>query len=184
MLGNAFTRSVRYRWFAGAVATGTAPGGTSIDAPGTATALFRAALGAVAVMAVVRLEFHEPPIVALVTLIVAAWLCLGSLFDVAAVKLMRLAASMRRGPSIPLRFSGPTGRFLLRRLSRSRVEVRAGSELVAEVAIHDLGDELVVYDVAPLAEAELPELGSAIGQAMELMVAASRTEGGHHNPFE
>lgn len=184
LLEQAPTRRARYRWVAGAPDPGMASGATTRTARATIVALVRAVLGAGTVLAIVRLDIWEPSHIAVPTLLAAAWLCAASLLHLAGLELTRLTAPVRRGPGIPLRFAGSTGRFVLRRLGRARVEVRAGSEVVAEVVADDLGDELVVYDVESLSEAELPELGSAIGQAMEMTVAATRTGTGYQNPFE
>jgi hypothetical protein len=136
------------------------------------------------VLAIVRLEIREPPAVALAALAAGAWLCLASLFDAAAMVVMRLASRDPQSPPIPLRFAGSTGRFVLRRWERSRVEVRAGADIVAELLTDQRGDELVVYDVASISTAELPDLGSAIGQAMEIMATDAQSEGDGYPPFE
>ena len=183
MLQQASARRARFRWFAGAADPLPAAIRPTMTRPALANAVFRALVGGVAVFLIVRLEIGEPPAVALAALVGGAWLCLASVFDIATRVLMRLAAPLRRGPSIPLRFAGSTGRFVLRRLGRSRVEVRAGSEIVAELVADHGGDELVIYDVASISPAELPELGSAIGQAMQIAALAARGAG-RRTPFE
>ena len=65
---------------------------------------------------------------------------------------------------IPLRFSGPTGRFTLRRRGDGRhVEIVSEGVVLAEVKATDLQDEIEFQAVPPDG---LEELGSAIGQAI------------------
>jgi len=144
--------------------------------------LIRAALGLAVLLIVLGLPAVEPLHLVLVTLL-AAWLAVASLLHHAALGLSHWDRSRIRAPRIPLRFGGSTGRFSLRRIDRGRkVVVTNGPEVVAEVIAADAGDEVVVYDIAA-SGTELDDLGSAIGQAIEITVAA-RTRERHHLPFE
>lgn len=95
-----------------------------------------------------------------------------------------LAASLRRYATlgsepavvrirwIPLAFAGDLGRFHVRpRGDGRRVEVRAGSLVVAEALATDNGDELLIDFDAAL-DSELEAFGTAIGQAIDMVVAA------------
>ena len=74
--------------------------------------------------------------------------------------------------TIPIRFSGNPGRFrLVQRGDGRRVEVRAGSEVVAEAIATDERDELVVM-LDGVEDSELDELGAAIGEAIEMVAVA------------
>lgn len=184
MLQQASARRARYRWLADATNPLAAAVASTTTRPMLANSLFRAIVGGMTVLAIMRLEIREPPAVVLAALAAGGWLCLASLFDAAAMVLMWLASRDLQNPSIPLRFAGSTGRFMLRRWERSRVEVTAGSAVVAELVTNPRGDELVVYDVASISAAELPDLGSAIGQAMEIMATDAQSEGDAYPPFE
>ena len=97
------------------------------------------------------------------------WLCIASLIQYAA---LRTKSSRKPIRWIPLRFSGDLGRFELRpRGDGRRVEIRAGSEIVAEAIASDEGDELVV-DLEATSDAELEAFGAAIGQAIAMVAAA------------
>ncbi len=97
------------------------------------------------------------------------WLFAASLIHYAA---LRSEPALGRIRWIPLRFTGDLGRFHLRpRGDGRRVEVRAGSQVVAEAIANDDGDELLVdFDAA--SDSELEAFGTAIGQAIEMVVAA------------
>ncbi len=98
------------------------------------------------------------------------WLCIASLIRYVALR----TESSSREPIrwIPLRFSGDRGRFELRpRGDGRRVEIRAGSEILAEAIASDDGDELVL-DFEAIGDAELEAFGAAIGQAIEMVAAA------------
>lgn len=175
MLGATSASRGRYRWVAGETDAGPPPAPGGLRSPAVTQTLFRALVGGAALVVVIQFEAYEPRHLAVATLLGAAWLCTSSLVHFAALRLVRWSHAIRRSPTIPLRFAGPMGRFTLRRLDRgTRVEVRAGIDLVAEVTAADGGDEVVVYDGEVLSEIELPELGSAIGQAMEITAAADR----------
>lgn len=97
------------------------------------------------------------------------WLCIASLIRYVALS---TESSREPIPWIPLRFSGDRGRFELRpRGDGRRVEIRAGSEIVAEAIASDEGDELVL-DFEAIGDAELEAFGAAIGQAIEMVAAA------------
>jgi len=171
----------RYRWLAGS-ATARAAGTRVLSARAqladplwrrrAAKPLLRALLGLVALMVIVRLPAVEPLHLVVVTLL-ATWLCFASVLHQVALWLARWGWFHARAPRIPLRFDGSTGRFSLRRFDSGRkVVVTDGSEVVAEVIAADAGDEVVVYDTEAVTDAELDELGSAIGQAIEITVAA------------
>ncbi|MGH2383939.1 MAG: hypothetical protein ACRDGB_02655 [Candidatus Limnocylindria bacterium] len=175
MLGATSVSRGRYRWVAGSAdaTLPTTPGG--LRSPAVTQTLFRALVGAAALVVVLRFEAYEPRHLALATVLGAAWLCTSSLVHYTALRVIRWSYAMRRAPTIPLRFAGPTGRFTLRRLDLgTKVEVRAGIDLIAEVTAADDGDEVVVRDVGTITATELSELGSAIGQAMEITAAATR----------
>ena len=74
--------------------------------------------------------------------------------------------------SVPLRFSGPIGRFRLRPYGDGRrIEVRAGSQVVAEVNAADDGDAILL-NPETVADSELDAFGAALGQAIEMAAAA------------
>lgn len=185
MIGRASSRPPQFRWLAGAAAGASAR--LSSGGPGrraTVQAVLRAALGVVALFVVTSLGTYEPQHIALVVLLGAAWLLTSSVVHLAALRIGGWLRSVRLAPTIPLRFTGSMGRFVLRRLERgARVEVHAGMEVVAEVVAGESGDEVLVYDIAGVAESELPELGSAIGQAIEITVAATKASS-RNLPFE
>jgi hypothetical protein len=95
-----------------------------------------------------------------------------SLITYFGMRLQESQTTMGRRAPIPLRFSGPTGRFALRARGDGRtVEVIAGPQVVAKVIAADLGDEIVLHADA-VTDNELEDLGSAIGQAIEMAAAA------------
>lgn len=175
MIGATSASRGRYRWVAGSTDAGPPATTGGLRSPAVTQTLFRAMVGAAALVVVLRFEAYEPRHLAVATLLGAAWLCTSSLVHYTALRVVRWSHAMRRAPTIPLRFAGPTGRFTLRRLDRgTRVEVRAGIDLIAEITAAGAGDEVVVHDVGTMATDELPELGCAIGQAMEIAAAATR----------
>jgi hypothetical protein len=184
MRGYTSTPSAWFRWVAGAVDRSSAATPPALTRVETANALFRTGVGAVAVGAVVLLDMSNPPLLAAGTLIAGGWLFLGSAVHLAVLWLTGVTPHALTARRIPLRFTGPTGRFVLRRTGRSHVEVRAGHAVVAELKADGGQDELVVYDVASLSAEELSDFGSAIGQAMDMVVAGSRSRGWHHSVFE
>jgi hypothetical protein len=135
-----------------------------------ATPLIRAALGAFVVLMIVLLPSQEPWYLAWGAALLGGWLCVASLLSYFTPRLPNRHGSPEpdgpKRPTIPLRFSGSTGRFVLRvRGDGRRVEVRAGPEIVAEVIAADSGDEIVVYpDEVP--DDDLEHLGSAIAPAI------------------
>lgn len=109
------------------------------------------------------------------------WLFSASLIHYAA---LRSEPALGRIRWIPLRFTGDLGRFQLRpRGDGRRVEVRAGSQVVAEAIANADGDQLLVdFDAA--SDSELEAFGTAIGQAIEMVVAADGDcpDGQRHRP--
>lgn len=177
MLDATSATRARYRWVADAARAPIDAGRAGLRSSAVTQTLFRVLVGGAALIVVLRLEAYEPRHLAAATVLCAAWLCTSSLVHYAAMRLVRWSHALRRAPSIPLRFTGPMGRFTLRRLDRgTRVEVRAGVDLVAEVVAARGRDEVFVYDGEVLSEAELPELGSAIGQAIEISASATRRQ--------
>ena len=109
------------------------------------------------------------PIQHQVAALLGTWLCIASL-----IRYVGLRAESSREPIrwIPVRFSGDLGRFELRaRGDGRRVEVRVGSEVVAEAIASDEGDELVL-DFEAASDSELEAFGAAIGQAIEMVAIA------------
>jgi hypothetical protein len=136
------------------------------------TALSQALLGAAAVLIALLVPTRELGPLVWGAALLALWLCAASLISYFGMHLPRPPTTLSGGRSIPMRFSGPTGRFALRRRGDGRkVEVTAGPLVVAEVTASDLRDEIVLHaDGVP--DEELPDLGSAIGQAIEMAAAA------------
>jgi hypothetical protein len=134
-----------------------------------ATALGRALEGAVAVL-LIALIFRNAPAIAMLAALLPLWLMVASL--IAYVGARHPAREGVRGqPAIPLRFAGPMGRFSLRRRGDGRhVEVLATGTVVAEVRATDLRDEIDFHVL--VAPDEAADLGSAVGQAMEMVSAA------------
>ena len=119
---------------------------------------------------VVALVTPAASTIRLAVALIGAWLLFASLIRYAAL-LRRLQMPTFRRP-IPIRFGGNLGRFTLRaRGDGRRVEVRAGTEVVAEAVATDERDELVV-DLEVVDDAELDALGSAIGEAIEMVAVA------------
>jgi hypothetical protein len=102
--------------------------------------------------------------------LIGVWLLFAATIRYAAIRRGLPIPTFRR--PIPIRFGGNLGRFTLRaRGDGRRVEVRAGTEVVAEAVATDERDELVV-DLEAVDDAELDALGSAIGEAIEMVVVA------------
>ena len=136
-------------------------------------ALSRAVLGAVPLLLVALVPpIDRWPPVWLPAALLGLWLLVASFITYLRQALPHGSVTMPRRPLIPLRFSGPTGRFALRqRGDGRRVEVIAGPQVVAEVIATDVRDEIVLNaDTVP--DVELSDLGSAIGQAIEMVAAA------------
>ena len=133
-------------------------------------ALSRAVLGTVPMLlAALAPDPHAWLLNWLPATLLGLWLSAASLVSYFT---MRMGTAKWTRPLIPLRFSGPTGRFVLRRLRNGRrVEVVAGPQVVAELTATDVGDEIVV-NAGMVSDAELGDLGSAIGQAIEMVAAA------------
>lgn len=141
--------------------------GPASTTPGQA--IFGAILGALFVLIIAMVPLQPWQLNAAGLL--GAWLCLGSLITYWSMIVERTTPA-ETPRWIPLRFSGPTGRFRLRpRGDGRRIEVCASSQVVAEVIAADSGDEIVLGP-NPIAECELDEFGTALGRAIEMAVAA------------
>jgi hypothetical protein len=97
-------------------------------------------------------------------ILLALWLCFASVLAYAARHGTRSRAP---GTSpIPLRFSGPTGRFTLRRQGDGRhVQVVSEGVVLAEVRATDLQDDIELHAVP---SDGIEDLGSALGQAIQV----------------
>ncbi|MGI8830446.1 MAG: hypothetical protein ACR2I5_11840 [Candidatus Limnocylindria bacterium] len=144
---------------------------TASDGGASRDAIFRIAVAIGVMTTIVGFGAWDPITVAVPTLLVGVWLGIGA--GIHAVQLIsaRSRAALAAIPSIPLSFAGPTGRFALRRRDRARIQVVAGEALVAEIVANDQGDELVIYEMPDDDESGLIELGSAIGQAIDIAAA-------------
>jgi hypothetical protein len=112
---------------------------------------------------------RSAPAIALVVALLPLWLSIASL--IAYVGMRDTARHEVQRPPIPLRFSGPMGRFSLRRRGDGRhVQILAAEAVVAEVRATDLRDEIDFHLV--VAPEETADLGSAVGQAIEIVSAA------------
>lgn len=132
-------------------------------------ALYRAVLGASFVLVIALLPVWSSKLYSVALL--GVWICFASLIRYAALVAERPSPPESRR-WIPLRFSGPIGRFRLRpRGDGRRVEVRASLQVVAEVIAADAGDEIVL-DPEGVADSELEAFGTAIGRAIEMVAAA------------
>jgi len=149
--------------------------------PATTTprlALFHAALGASFVLVIVLVPIWPWQLYSIA--LVGIWICFASLIRYAALVTQRPAPSESRR-WIPLRFTGPIGRFRLRpRGDGRRVEVRASSQIVAEVIAADGGDEIVL-DPEAVADSELEAFGTALGRAIEMAAAADEDRPAERN---
>lgn len=146
-------------------------------------ALSRAVLGAVPLLLVALVPpIDRWPPVWLPAALLGLWLCAASMVSYFSMRVSRPGMARWTRPLIPLRFSGPTGRFALRQRGDGRkVEVIAGPQVVAELTASDDGDALVVHaDMVP--DAELGDLGSAIGQAIEMVAAADEDSADRQEP--
>ncbi|MEO6577500.1 MAG: hypothetical protein ABIO99_01185, partial [Candidatus Limnocylindria bacterium] len=139
-------------------------------------AIFRIALAIGGTTTIVGFGAWDPITVAVPTLLIGVWLGIGAGIHAVQLIASRSRAALAAIPSIPLSFAGPTGRFALRRRDRARIQVVAGEAIVAEIVADERGDELVIYEVSDHDETELIELGSAIGQAIELAAANPSSE--------
>ena len=103
--------------------------------------------------------------------LLGVWPCLASAIRCVAMPAAPPAEVVR---SIPLRFTGELGRFKLwPRGDGRRVEVRAGSDVVAEVWVTDESHELRLDD-SMVADADLEAFGTALGQAIEMVAVADK----------
>jgi hypothetical protein len=129
-----------------------------------APALRGALVGATGLLLVALLP-ADASLIAQVGMLLALWLCFGSILIYAARQ--RTSSPARRPSSIPLRFSGPMGRFTLRRRGDGRhVEIVAEGVVLAEVKATDRRDEIELRET--VSADELEDLGSALGQAIEI----------------
>ena len=141
-------------------------------------ALLRAVLGASFVLIVALLPI--PPWQLIPAALLGIWLSFGTL-----IRYVGLRAA-RRSPadtsrSVPLRFSGPIGRFRMRPYGDGRrIEVRAGSQVVAEVIAADERDEIVL-NLETVADSELDAFGTALGRAIEMAAAADEDRPAERN---
>jgi hypothetical protein len=137
------------------------------------TALSRALLGAECVLIALLVPTRDLGPLVWGPALLALWLCTASLISYFGMRLRQSEGAVARRRYIPLRFSGPTGRFALRSRGDGRkVEVSAGPQLVAEVIASDPHDEIVLHAEA-VPDEELRDLGSAIGQAIKMAAAAA-----------
>jgi hypothetical protein len=130
-----------------------------------AMALRGALVGATGLLAISILP-ADSSWIAQAGILLAIWLCLGSMLVYVAEH--RTRPQRVRLPLIPLHFSGPTGRFTLRRRGDGRqVEIVSDGVVLAEVKATDLRDEIELHEA--VASEEIEELGSAIAQAIEIV---------------
>ena len=124
---------------------------------------------AAALVVLVTLLSPMQPIQRQVAALLGIWLCVASLIRYVALRGESSAGANSLDPGALL---GDLGRFELQpRGDGRRVEVRAGSEVVAEAIASDEGDELVL-DFEAASDSELDAFGAAIGQAMEMVAVA------------
>jgi hypothetical protein len=144
-----------------------------MDDSSPVTALSRALLGTVGVLIALLVPDRDLGPLVWGPALLALWLCTASLISYFGMRLRQSEGAVARRRFIPLRFaSGPTGRFALRpRGDGRKVEVTAGPQVVAEVIASDVRDEIVLHAEA-VPDEELRDLGSAIGQAIEMAAAA------------
>lgn len=130
--------------------------------------LFAAVLAVAAVASVPLTEAAVP--VTYAAALIGLWLLVAALVRYVTIRRRQDAPLFRR--PIPIRFSGTIGRFRLRvQGDGRRVEVHAGDAVVAQAIATDEQDELVV-DLETVDDAELDELGTAIGTAIRLVADA------------
>jgi hypothetical protein len=137
----------------------------------TGRVLASAAIGTALVVIVGVLPNSQPWHVAMAALL-GAWLWAAAALVAARPRGSRVVEDEPTLRAIPLSFSGSTGRFKLRpRGDGRRVEVHAEGEVVAQAIATDFRDEIIVVaDAIP--DAELGDLGAALGQAIEMVAAA------------
>ena len=132
-------------------------------------ALFRAVGSASLVLVIALLPI--PPSQLLPVALLGVWLSFASLIRYVELR-AEPTSPAETFRSVPFRFSGPIGRFRLRPYGDGRrIEVRAGSQVVAEVIAADEGDEIVL-NPETVADSELDAFGAALGQAIEMAAAA------------
>ena len=150
-------------------------------APATMTprhALFRAVLSAAFVLIVVLLPI--PPWQLIPAALLGVWLSFASLIGYVGLRAARMSPA-ETSRSVPLRFSGPIGRFRLRPYGDGRrIEVRAGSQVVAEVIAADEGDEIML-NPETVADSEMDAFGTALGRAIEMAAAADEDRPAERN---
>jgi hypothetical protein len=136
------------------------------------TLLIAFAGSGLALLAVTQAE--SAPSHAAATVLLGAWLLSASVILLAHDwRLRRAAAGL---PFIPLRFAGSTGRYRLMRSDDGRtVDIVAGRQVVAEVRATDLRDEIDL-DPEPILDADLDELGTALGRAIVLAAEADEEQ--------
>jgi len=141
----------------------------NVSARTTREALFPVMLGVSFVIVIVLLPI--PSMQRYSAALLGVWLCLASVIRYVTLPAAPPADMLR---SIPLRFSGELGRFeLWPRGDGRRVEVRAGSDVVAEAWVTDESDELRLDD-SMVADSELEAFGTALGRAIEMVAVADK----------
>ena len=129
-----------------------------------ALALRGALVGAAGLLLIAILP-ADSSLIAQIGILLALWLCFGSMLVYAARLRTR---SQRRLPLIPLHSSGPTGRFSLRKQGDGRhVEIVDAGVVLAEVRATDQRDEIELHAAVP--SNDLEDLGSAIAQAIDIV---------------
>jgi hypothetical protein len=124
-------------------------------------------VGSVGALLIVLIPVEATAPVVLAGAMLAVWLIVASLVGLAATHGSARRPWIAIGP-IPLRFSGPMGRFRLRKQGDGRVvEIVAEDVVLAEVRATDLRDEINLRQA--VADDELEDLGSALGQAMDMV---------------
>jgi len=131
--------------------------------------LWSAVLGGLGLILIGLLPVHAPAPLALLGGMLAVWLCAASLI---AYRSRFVLAGQQPASSIPLRFSGSMGRFILRRRGDGRhVQVISNlGAVLADVQATDLQDRIDVCH--GIGSDEVEALGSALGQAIALVTDA------------
>lgn len=124
-------------------------------------------VGAVGALLIVLIPVEATAPVVLAGALLAVWLIVASLVGLAGTHGSGRRPLIAVAP-IPLRFSGPMGKFRLRKQGDGRVvEIVAEDVVLAEVRATDLRDEIDLRQA--VADNELEDLGSALGQAMDIV---------------